>query len=147
MKQKPIIIVSGEPYSIFLEIFFKTLKNNKFKKSLILIVSKKLLTEQMKKLGVKMKINLINPKKIHFDILDNKKINIIDVNFKFKKTFDEISDKSNKYINDCFEIALDLLKKNTFSGLINGPISKKNFLKKKFFGITEYLANKTGKKK
>ena len=146
MKQKPIIIVSGEPYSIFLEIFFKTLKNNKFKKSLILIVSKKLLTEQMKKLGVKMKINLINPKKIHFDILDNKKINIIDVNFKFKKTFDEISDKSNKYINDCFEIALDLLKKNTFSGLINGPISKKNFLKKKFFGITEYLANKTGKK-
>ena len=30
--------------------------------------------------------------------------------------------------------------------LINGPISKKHFLKGKFKGITEYLANKTNKK-
>ncbi|MDC0408323.1 4-hydroxythreonine-4-phosphate dehydrogenase PdxA, partial [Candidatus Pelagibacter sp.] len=30
---------------------------------------------------------------------------------------------------------------------INGPISKKTFLKKKFNGITEYLANKTNTKK
>ena len=28
MKIKPIIIVSGEPYGVFLEIFFKTLKIN-----------------------------------------------------------------------------------------------------------------------
>ena len=28
----------------------------------------------------------------------------------------------------------------TNSGLINGPISKKNFLKKKFNGVTEFLA-------
>ena len=31
MKIKPIIIVSGEPYSVFLEIFFKTLNNKKVK--------------------------------------------------------------------------------------------------------------------
>ena len=31
--------------------------------------------------------------------------------------------------------------------LINGPISKKNFLNNKFNGITEYLANKTNSKK
>ena len=28
--------------------------------------------------------------------------------------------------------------------LINGPISKKNFLKKEYSGITEYIANKVG---
>ena len=32
MNYKPIIIVSGEPNSIFFEIFFKTLKRSKFKK-------------------------------------------------------------------------------------------------------------------
>ena len=32
-------------------------------------------------------------------------------------------------------------------GLINGPISKKNFLKDRYLGITEYLADKTKRKK
>ena len=31
MKNNPIIIVAGEPNSIFLEIFFKTIKRNKFR--------------------------------------------------------------------------------------------------------------------
>ena len=31
MKNKPIIIVSGEPYSVFLEIFFKVFKTNLYK--------------------------------------------------------------------------------------------------------------------
>ena len=29
MTTKPIIIIAGEPYSIFLEIFFKSLKKKK----------------------------------------------------------------------------------------------------------------------
>ena len=33
MKSKPILIVSGEPNSVFLELFFKTLKLKKNKKS------------------------------------------------------------------------------------------------------------------
>ena len=60
MLSKPIIIVSGEPNSIFFEIFFKTLKKNKFKKSIILIGSISLLKLQMKKLNFKRKINQIN---------------------------------------------------------------------------------------
>ena len=35
MKNEPIIIVAGEPYSIFLEIFFKSVKRNIFKKPII----------------------------------------------------------------------------------------------------------------
>ena len=65
---------------------------------------------------------------------------------KFKKPFDKISKKSNSYIENSFEIALKLLKTKKFSGLINGPVSKKVFLGEKHLGITEYLANKTNKK-
>ena len=45
MKFKPIIIVPGEPNSIFFEIFFKSIKNS-YKNPIILIASKKLLLNQ-----------------------------------------------------------------------------------------------------
>ena len=91
-----------------------------------------------------MLINLIKLKK--FSLINNKKvINVIDVNFTFKKTFDKISNKSNSYILKSFEVALKLIKDKSCSGLINGPISKKHFLKGKNLGITEYLAKKTKK--
>ena len=143
MNKKPIIIVSGEPYSIFFEIFFKSKKKINLKRPIILIGSKKLLIKQMFKLKFNFDINLIPKDKIDFDLLDNKKINLIDVNFKFKKTFDRITAKSNSYINKSFEIALKILQKEKCAGLINGPISKKYFLKGKYLGITEYLLKKT----
>ena len=51
MDKQPIIIVAGEPNSIFLEIFFKSLKMHNYKCPLVIIVSKKLLQQQMQKLG------------------------------------------------------------------------------------------------
>ena len=59
MKNKAILIVAGEPNSIFLEIFFKSLKKNNFKKPIILIASKNLVAQQMKKLGFNFNICLI----------------------------------------------------------------------------------------
>ena len=143
MNREPIIIVAGEPNSIFLEIFFKSLKTNKFNRPLIIIVSKKLLQDQMKKLGFFFKINSIHKNFNKFKELDNKKINLINVNFEFKKCFEEISTKSNVYIKESFKIALEILRKNKFSKFINGPIYKKYFLKGKSLGVTEYLAKKT----
>ncbi|MDC1279730.1 4-hydroxythreonine-4-phosphate dehydrogenase PdxA [Pelagibacteraceae bacterium] len=143
MNYNPILIVAGEPNSIFFEIFFKSIKKNYFKSPLIIIASQKLLTKQMKILGFNFKINSINENYLNIHKLDNKKINIINVNYKFKKPFEIISIKSNNYITECFEIALRMIKKNTSLNLINGPISKKSFLNKKFLGITEYLSNKT----
>ena len=145
MKNKPLIIVSGEPYSVFLEIFLKAFKKNIYKKPIILIVSKILFIKQMKKLNFRFKINLIDKESFDLDKLSKKKINIINIDFKFEKTFDKISDKSNYYIEECFNVALKLMKENVGKGLINGPISKKEFLKEKFLGITEYLAHKTNK--
>ena len=81
MKNKAILIVAGEPNSIFLEIFFKSLINNNFKTPIILIASKDLLIKQMKQLKFDFKINLINEKNISFNVLNNKKINIINIVF------------------------------------------------------------------
>ena len=145
MNYKPIIIVAGEPNSVFLEIFFKAKKKYNFKKPIILIVSKTLLQEQMKKLNFKFKINVLSVKEIFYLKLNSQMINIIDINYKFNKCFDKISNKSNAYIEKSFDIALKLLRNNQCSGLINGPISKKHFLKGKSLGITEYLAKKTKK--
>ena len=60
MNSKTILIVSGEPNSIFLEIYFKILKFKKIKSPLILISSEKLLRLQMRKLRFKKKINILN---------------------------------------------------------------------------------------
>ena len=146
MGKEPIIIVGGEPNSVFLEIFFKSLKTNTYKSPLIIIISKKLLQEQMKKLGFTFKINVINEKLSDFSKLNNNKINLINVDYKFKKCFEKITSKSNKYIDETFRIALNFIKQNNLSKFINGPVSKRSFLKGKTLGITEYLANKTKKK-
>jgi len=146
MSKEPIIVAGGEPNSIFLEIFFKSLKTNVFKSPLIIIVSKKLLQQQMKKLNFDFKINDIDKKFKDFSKLNNNKINLINVDYDFKKCFEKITDKSNNYINETFETALNIIKQNNFSKFINGPVSKKSFLKGRTLGITEYLAKKTNKK-
>ena len=55
MSYSPILIVHGEPNSIFFEIFIKANSHNKIKSPVILISSEKLLKLQMRKLRVKKK--------------------------------------------------------------------------------------------
>ena len=147
MNFKPIIIVAGEPNSIFFEIFLKVINKNEFKCPIILIASKNIILKQSKILKKKISFNLINES----DVIENqyklKKINLINVDFKQSQAFSKISSKSNKYISLCFDIAINLLRQGISNKLINGPISKKTFLKKKFNGITEFLAKKTNVKK
>jgi 4-hydroxythreonine-4-phosphate dehydrogenase len=100
----------------------------------------------MEQLRFNFKINLLDKQNISFKAINNKKINIINIDYKYKKNFDKISKISNTYIEKSFNTALTLLKTNKFTGLINGPISKKTFLKERFFGMTEYFASKTSKK-
>ena len=147
MNSRPILIVAGEPNSIFLEILFKIYKTKKLKKPLILIASYNLLKLQMNKLNFKKKIRLLDEKKIEEYKLNNKSINLINIKYDQEKAFEKISKKSNDYIENCFNLALNLIKKGITNKLINGPISKKNFLGKKYLGITEFLARKTNKKK
>ena len=145
MSYKPIIIVAGEPNSIFFELFFKVIKK-KINSPIILIASKKLMIKQAKILKKKVNFNIINEFEIIKKKNNLKKINLIDVDFKQTSGFSKITSKSNHYISTCFNIAIKLLKNNISDKLINGPISKKNFLKNKYNGITEYLADKTNTK-
>jgi len=149
MNFKPIIIVPGEPNSIFFEILFKTLNYKKFKSPIIFIGSKNLLIKNMKFFKFNYKIEPIEKKnisKLKYIHLSKNVIHLININYSDlnNKT---ITIKSRKYITECFDMALQLLKDGVSKKFINGAISKKHFLSKKFNGITEYLANKTNTKK
>ena len=142
MYSKPILIVAGEPNSIFFEIFFKSLKKNNFKKTLVIIGSLKLLKLQMKKLNYKREIRLLEINKLKKYKLNNLSINLINVEYTQANAFEKISKKANLYIENSFKLAIKLLKNGYSDKLINGPISKKTFLNKKYTGITEYLTKK-----
>ncbi len=132
---KPILIVAGDPQSVFLEIFFKTIKRVKIRNPLVLIVNKNILLNQLKMLKFNFKINELKNEKINPKDIKKKHINFINISFAPKY--------SNDYIENCFIKAIKLLKKNKNLNLINGPINKKSFLNNKYLGITEYLEAKT----
>ncbi len=127
MTNKPIIILTGDPQSIFFEIFFKSLKLNNFKNPLILISSLKILEFHMKKNRFKRNIRSINLNNLKNNKLDNKVINLINVdyynNIKSKKKIDQTSN----YLKRCFDTAFKILKMGVTNKFINGPINKSNF--------------------
>jgi 4-hydroxythreonine-4-phosphate dehydrogenase len=135
MKIRPIIIVPGEPKSIFFEIFCKTIKSNNFKSPLILISSLKIVKSQFKKLKLRKKIKLIELKNLSNLKLNNESINLIDVPL-------NLNNNLNFYIKNCFEIAFGIIKKKVTNKFINGPINKSRFFNKKFLGMTEYISDK-----
>ena len=142
MKNNNIILVAGEPNSIFLEIFFKALKTNKFKSPLILICCKKQLEKELKKFKFRKEINLLRLNNIQKSKVNNKKINLIDIEYK-KSSNKKLNFKlKNKFIEKSFEVAFKLINDGYSYKLINGPINKKSFLNKKFLGITEYVSSK-----
>ena len=144
MNTKYIVIVLAEPYSVFSEILGKYFsKKIKSKKKIIIIGSINLLEDQLKELRYKIDLNEIN----NLSEASLNKINIININFEYKKVFTKISSKSNDYIENSFKKSLQIiLQKPKDFILINGPVSKKSFLKKKYLGITEYLSKKTNSK-
>ena len=133
-----ILVVITEPKSIFLEILIKYFKSSNFKKNkkkISIVGNISLIKKEIKKNNYKIKINEI------LDITKSKKsfINIININIKNKL-------KISNYISECFDKSLYILKRNKNVALLNGPVNKKNFLRKKYLGITEFLAKKTKSK-
>ena len=147
MNFKPIIIIAGEPNSVFFEILLKIIRNNKFKSPIILVCSKKILIKQSKVLRENIKFKQLYENQIYSKKVKLSKFNLIDVEYTQSKAFQKISSNSNKYIKKCFDIGLKIIKKGISNKFINGPISKKYFLKNKYIGMTEYLAEKTNTKK
>ena len=75
----PIIIVGGEPQSIFLEIFLKSISKLKYKKiPIVLISSKNLLKINIKKFKKNIKLNELNN---NLTNIETDKINLININY------------------------------------------------------------------
>jgi len=130
-----------EPKSIFLEILLKYFTSKSFKtnkKIISLVGNISEIKKEIKKNNYNIKLNEI------MDIRNSKRnyVNLIDIKINKKSSYIDISN----YISDCFGKSLSILKKNKKIALFNGPINKKTFLKKKYLGITEYLAKKTNSK-
>ena len=83
MKNKPVVIVCGDPESTFNEILVKTLKDKVFKKvkhPVIIICSKKLLQNELKRLKKNINFQSFNN---HIKLL-KKKVYLIDIPLDFK---------------------------------------------------------------
>ena len=145
MSSKPIVIIGGEPKSVFLEILLKSIKKiKKGSKPIILISSKDLLLKNMTKFQQKLRLNELNKE---LSNLRSDKLNLINIEFKnFSFSKRKITKRSNEYISKSFNKAIYILRKKNCAGLINGPVSKKTFLSGKFNGITEFLAKETNSK-
>ena len=144
---KSIAIIAGEPNSISSEIIFKSwkLRNQFIHKPFFVIGSIKLLNLQKKKLKYKIKLKKIDDR---FKINDLKggELPVYDIEYIQKKPFGKISNKSNKYIFKCFDVAIKFVKDKKILGFINCPVSKEHLFKNKYQGITEFLSRKTGQK-
>ena len=147
--KKPVLIVLGEPNSVFTEILAKTLNKtsikNKIKFPIIIIGSHNLIYEQLKVINKKLPFKILEKKNKSYNNLKNI-IYLIDIKYKFKKPFEPISNRSNEYISKCFEKAFTFLNSGHSNIIINGPISKKHFLNKKYPGVTEFIFDKSKKK-
>ena len=147
MKSKPIILVAGEPNSIFFEIFFKAIKKKRYKSPLVLVCCKRLFFKQMKLFNFKKKFKVLKINELKNVNIDNKSINLIDIRLQ-KSSNMKIQDKlSNIYINELFNTAFQIIKKKITKKFINGPINKKTFLNKKFLGVTEFISKSFKTKK
>ena len=138
MNFKPILIVPGERKSVFFEIFFKSLKQQKIMSPIILICNKKIFYNEVNKFKFnKKKINELCINQIYKKKLKNKNMYLVN-----------ISPKNNQvYVKKCFEVAFNLIKNGITDKIINGPINKTKTLKKKYLGVTEYIAHSFNQKK
>tara|TARA_B110001454_G_C12672435_1_gene414338 strand:+ start:323 stop:1294 length:972 start_codon:yes stop_codon:yes gene_type:complete len=144
---KSIAIIAGEPNSISSEIIFKSWKrrNQFIHKPFFVIGSIKLLNLQKNKLKYKVKLKKIDDR-FKLNDLKSGELPVYDVEYIQKKPFEKISNKSNKYIFKCFDVAIKFSKDKKILGFINCPVSKEYLFKNKYQGITEFLSRKTGQK-
>ena len=140
-----IAIIAGEPNSIASEIIFKSWLGRKkyVYKPLFIIGSIELLNLQKKKLKYQIKIKKIN-NNFKMNELRGNELPVYDIEYKQKKPFEKISNKSSNYILRCFQKAINLAENKKILGFISCPISKEFLFKKKYQGVTEYLSKKSG---
>ena len=137
MNSNPILIVPGEPRSIFFEIFFKSINSQKIRSPIVIICDRRIFNKEIKRFKFKKKVEELSQKFIDKKKIKSKKIYLVDIPNNY----------SNTYIQRCFLYAFSLLKKGFTNKIINGPINKTKTLNKKYLGVTEYISHFFNQKK
>ena len=125
MNYKPILIVAGEPNSIFSEIFIKSLKKTKINNPVILICSSKILKKKINKLNLK--------KKIIFEKLNINNTSQISKLLKKYKINEFYNLASQSYVDKSFKHPLKTTKINALGVLQILEEIKNRKLKIKFY--------------
>ena len=109
--KKKIIVITGDPNSINSEIIYKCWKrtNKSTKKEIYFISNKNLLQKQFKALGYST--DLIGVKNINEKENDDC-FKILDIDLKFKKTFNVNYKDASKYIIKCLNYGHNVCKSN-----------------------------------
>ena len=140
MNFSPIIVVGGETQSVFIEILFKAIK--KIQYPIILISSKNILNQNIKKFGYNIQLNQLKTDIIYFGFrfwhLFKSKKNILKLNS--IDQFDLILDLQSKLRNTL--ILKQFPSKNFYSSTLNFKFCtvSKNYISPKF-DIKNVLTN------
>ena len=139
MNLKPIIIVPGQPNSIFFEIFFKSLRKKKINSPILIICCKKIFENNARRFKYNKTFNHYTPNS-KINKFTHKSIYVLDVRLDKNKNKKIQLNHNNTYVYDCFNIAFKMLKEKISYKFLNGPINKKKILNNKYLGLTEYIS-------
>ena len=137
--KKKIIILSSDPNSINSEIIFKIWKNinNSLRKRIYLISNYSLMISQLKKIKYKIKITKVR------DINEQTKgnsIKLIDVKLNYKNPFNVSKNEASKFVKKSLSLGHKICLDTKNVSELNCPLDKA-LLRKKFYGVTEFLAS------
>ena len=143
--KKKILILTGDPNSINLEIIHKLWKkiDKSLKSRIYFISNEKLVKHQFKKLN--LSLQTIKVKDI-FSTFDSNKLKIIDIKLDFKDPFNVPFNSASKFVKASLNLGHKIAQNRDVVGLINCAIDKK-LLGNNKIGVTEYLARKCKVKK
>ena len=143
--KKKIVILTGDPNSINLEIIYKLWKkiDKSLKRRIYFISNEKLIKHQFYKLKLSLKTTVV---KDIFSTVDSNKLKIIDLKLDFKDPFNVPFNAASKFVKASLNLGHKIAQRREVAGLINCAIDKR-LLGTDKIGVTEYLARKCKVKK
>ncbi len=139
INQKKILITSGDPHGVGVEIILKTLTPTDFPYFLI-IGSKNIYDQYQQILNIDKPIHILKDISSEFD---PQKLNILEIPYDHEIHPGILSPYAGGHAINCLDASIDLIKKDFSKILITAPVNKEAIAKSipHFIGHTEYLAD------
>ena len=146
-KKNLVVLTMGDPSGIGTEITIKSWKSKKIKTPFFVIHDPLYVEKIIKKMGVKVKIKIIDHPKDALKCFNNYlPVFAIKIDKKTKLGFP--NKKNSRSILESINKAVYFVKNGDATSMVTNPISKEiiNKIQKNFKGHTEYLAKKDKQK-